>query len=267
MIPDTKNGLPAMACVSAMQKAIRRGLEREAMEFAVELMHTSKAFHSMVCNRLEVICHEDLDTLAAPMGRAVRRDGARAVKGALRKSIGEARLMVGNCDPHHVPVAEVPRWLSLRCGHRAAVAAWRISRRKSRTGPTISTRWRASWAVVSTTSARKARGWSRRRPTTIPTRTKPTGCGRSSSRASKLDGYRLSPYHSTFLPIPSPQRYCHARPAAREFAARAGCDACAAGELQRVLSVDRQRDGQAARVFPCSLSLFTPFSAVRPPAK
>ena len=66
MIPDTKNGLPAMACVSAMQKAIRRGLEREAMEFAVELMHTSKAFHSMVCNRLEIICHEDLDTLAAP---------------------------------------------------------------------------------------------------------------------------------------------------------------------------------------------------------
>jgi hypothetical protein len=59
MIPDTKNGLPAMACVSAMQKAIRRGLEKEAMEFAVELMHTSRAFHSMVCNRLEVICHED----------------------------------------------------------------------------------------------------------------------------------------------------------------------------------------------------------------
>jgi hypothetical protein len=40
MIPDTKNGLPAMACVSAMQKAIRRGMEREAMEFTVELMHT-----------------------------------------------------------------------------------------------------------------------------------------------------------------------------------------------------------------------------------
>ncbi len=43
MIPDTKNGLPAMACVSAMQKAIRRGMEREAMEFAVELMHTSQS--------------------------------------------------------------------------------------------------------------------------------------------------------------------------------------------------------------------------------
>ena len=39
MIPDTKNGLPATAAVSATQKAIRRGMEREAMEFAVELMH------------------------------------------------------------------------------------------------------------------------------------------------------------------------------------------------------------------------------------
>jgi hypothetical protein len=66
MIPETKNGLNAMTCVSAMQKAIRRGMEREAMEFAVELMHTSKGFHTMVCNRLEVICHEDLDTLACP---------------------------------------------------------------------------------------------------------------------------------------------------------------------------------------------------------
>jgi len=36
------------------------------MEFAVELMHTSKALHSMVCSRLEGICHEDLDTLATP---------------------------------------------------------------------------------------------------------------------------------------------------------------------------------------------------------
>jgi hypothetical protein len=56
MIPVTKNvGLNAMTCVSAMQKSIRRGLEREAMEFACELMHTSRAFHTMVCNRLEVI--------------------------------------------------------------------------------------------------------------------------------------------------------------------------------------------------------------------
>lgn len=31
-------------------------MERKAMEFACELIHTSKACHSMVCNRLEVIC-------------------------------------------------------------------------------------------------------------------------------------------------------------------------------------------------------------------
>jgi hypothetical protein len=35
VIPDTKNNLPAMATVS---KAIRRGMEREAMELACELM-------------------------------------------------------------------------------------------------------------------------------------------------------------------------------------------------------------------------------------
>lgn len=66
MIPPTKNGLPSMACVSAMQKCIRRGMEREAMEFACELIHTSKSFHTMVCNRLELIAHEDIDTAADP---------------------------------------------------------------------------------------------------------------------------------------------------------------------------------------------------------
>jgi replication-associated recombination protein RarA len=96
VIPDTKNGLPAMACVSAMQKAIRRGMEREAMEFAVELMHTSKAFHSMVCNRLEVICHEDLDTLAAPHVFPFVAATVAASRERYAKSIGEARLMVGN---------------------------------------------------------------------------------------------------------------------------------------------------------------------------
>jgi replication-associated recombination protein RarA len=97
MIPATRNNLPAMACVSAMQKCIRRGLEAEAMQFAVELMHTSKAFHSMVCNRLEVICHEDLDTIAAPwvvpfVATAVAQSSERYTS-----KIGEARLIIGNC--------------------------------------------------------------------------------------------------------------------------------------------------------------------------
>lgn len=96
MIPATKNNLPAMACVSAMQKSIRRGMEREAMEFACELLHTSKAFHSMVCNRLEVICHEDLDTLAAPYVVPFVAAALAQSRERYAKSIGEARLMVGN---------------------------------------------------------------------------------------------------------------------------------------------------------------------------
>ncbi|SDJ58260.1 hypothetical protein SAMN05216338_105529 [Bradyrhizobium sp. Rc2d] len=91
MIPDTKSGLPAMTCVSALQKAIRRGMEREAMEFACELMHTSKAFHTMVCNRLEVICHEDLDTLAAPHVFPFVAASLAASRDRYSKSIGEAR--------------------------------------------------------------------------------------------------------------------------------------------------------------------------------
>jgi replication-associated recombination protein RarA len=71
-------------------------MEREAMEFTVELMHTSKAFHSMVCNRLEVICHEDLDTLAAPQVFPSVAASLAASRERYTKSIGEARLMVGN---------------------------------------------------------------------------------------------------------------------------------------------------------------------------
>ena len=47
MIPPTKNKLPAMGCLSAMQKCIRRSLELDAMRFAVELHQTSKAFATM----------------------------------------------------------------------------------------------------------------------------------------------------------------------------------------------------------------------------
>jgi replication-associated recombination protein RarA len=96
MIPDTKNGLNALTCISATQKAIRRGMEREAMEFACELMHTSRAFHSMVCNRLEVICHEDLDTLAAPHVVPFVATAVAQSRERYSSKIGEARLMIGN---------------------------------------------------------------------------------------------------------------------------------------------------------------------------
>ena len=123
MIPDTKNGLPAMACVSAMQKAIRRGLEREAMEFACELLHTGKAFHSMVCNRLEVICHEDLDTMAAPHVVPFVATAVAQSRDALQQDDRRSPADGGQCDPHDVPGAEVPRGLSLRCRHRASIHA------------------------------------------------------------------------------------------------------------------------------------------------
>jgi hypothetical protein len=67
------------------------------MEFACELIHTSKAFHAMVCNTLEVICHEDLDTLAAPHVFPFVAASLAASRDRYSKRIGEARLMVGNC--------------------------------------------------------------------------------------------------------------------------------------------------------------------------
>jgi len=99
MIPPTKNGLPSMACVSAMQKSIRRGLEREAMEFAVELMHTSKGFHTMVCNRLELIAHEDIDTEADPRVVPFVRaslEFARELYDPDPMRLGKSRMAIGN---------------------------------------------------------------------------------------------------------------------------------------------------------------------------
>jgi replication-associated recombination protein RarA len=97
MIPDTKGGLPAMACVSAMQKCIRRGMEREAMESAVELMHTSKAFASMVCKRLQIISHEDIDTEASPhIVPFVKAACEQAMLWYDAEKLGASRLAVGN---------------------------------------------------------------------------------------------------------------------------------------------------------------------------
>jgi replication-associated recombination protein RarA len=97
MIPPTKNNLPAMAVLSAMQKAIRRGMEIEAMQFATELLHTSKAFHSMVCNRLEIVSHEDIDTALAPH---VVPFVATCCEQAKRMydpvKIGRSRMFIGN---------------------------------------------------------------------------------------------------------------------------------------------------------------------------
>jgi hypothetical protein len=58
----------------------------------------SKAFHSMVCNRLEVICHEDRDILAAsPWIVPFVATSLAQSKERYSSKIGEARLMIGNC--------------------------------------------------------------------------------------------------------------------------------------------------------------------------
>lgn len=97
MIPNTKNGLPSLACLSAMQKCIRRAMEREAMEFACELLHTSKAFCTMVCNRLEVISHEDIDSLANPaIVPYVRTACEQAREWWDPEKLGKSRMAIGN---------------------------------------------------------------------------------------------------------------------------------------------------------------------------
>jgi replication-associated recombination protein RarA len=99
MIPATRNGLDPFVCLSALQKCIRRGMEREAMQFAVELMHTSKNFHGMTCKRLEVIAHEDIDTQANPM---IVPFVATAVAQAMKwydsdvTKLGKSRMAIGN---------------------------------------------------------------------------------------------------------------------------------------------------------------------------
>lgn len=97
MIPRTHNKLDPFACLSAMQKCIRRGLEREAMEFACELANTSKSLCSMVANRLELISHEDIDCLSQPhIVPFVRTCGEQAREWWTADKPAKARMAIGN---------------------------------------------------------------------------------------------------------------------------------------------------------------------------
>jgi replication-associated recombination protein RarA len=100
MMPPTKNGLSAFGCISALQKYIRRGDELGAMQVAVEMMHSSKPFFSMICKRLEIISHEDIDTGANPMivpfvATAVAQ--AREWFDSDPTKMGKSRMAIGNC--------------------------------------------------------------------------------------------------------------------------------------------------------------------------
>jgi hypothetical protein len=98
MMLPTAHGLPPFECLSAMQKCIRRSAEKEAMEFAVELMHTSKAYNTLVANRLEIVSHEDIDTMAAPHIVALVRvccEQARSWYDDTKGNPGKSRMAIG----------------------------------------------------------------------------------------------------------------------------------------------------------------------------
>jgi replication-associated recombination protein RarA len=96
MTLTTVNGMNAFACVSAMQKCIRRGMEREAMEFAVELGHTSRNLASMTCTRLQIISHEDIG-LADPFVQVyVATACQQAMSWYDSAKLGKWRMPVGN---------------------------------------------------------------------------------------------------------------------------------------------------------------------------
>lgn len=100
MRAPTKHGLNALECLSALQKSIRRSDELSAMRFAVELMHTSKPYCTMVCNRLVIIAHEDIDSLAAPWVVPYVQSTVALVPGLYMKrpdNPGAARMLIGNC--------------------------------------------------------------------------------------------------------------------------------------------------------------------------
>ncbi len=98
MIPNTQHGLSPYECISAMQKHIRRGEEREAMHCFMEMAQTSKNFFSWAVNRIEVISHEDVG-LANPLGVSCAaiwiEQARRHYKGAGRDG-GSYPMMIAN---------------------------------------------------------------------------------------------------------------------------------------------------------------------------
>lgn len=95
-MPPTVNGRQALAVLSAMQKFIRRGMEREAMLAACELGHTSKSYFTMLCNRLEIISHEDIGLANPALLVLVATCVEQATRTYDTKKPGRWRMILGN---------------------------------------------------------------------------------------------------------------------------------------------------------------------------
>jgi replication-associated recombination protein RarA len=94
MLHKTVNGYDPFEVVSSIQKCIRRGLEREAMLWCLEMAHTSKAYYSWMLGRLQVIAHEDIGLANPEVVKFV------LVTAAAARDMHEKqgwRIMFGNC--------------------------------------------------------------------------------------------------------------------------------------------------------------------------
>lgn len=94
-MPTTIHNLNAFECISALQKFIRRGMEVEAMEMAAELGHTSRGFATWVCNRLQIISHEDVGLAAPAVIPLVRCCCEQAKELWAEEHKGDWRMVVG----------------------------------------------------------------------------------------------------------------------------------------------------------------------------
>jgi replication-associated recombination protein RarA len=93
----TQHGLCPWEAISSLQKFVRRGLERQAMEMAAELSFTHLA---LMLNRLRVMAHEDIG-LANPQAVHLAKlwteqawDWHKAGNGAWRLALANTVLML-----------------------------------------------------------------------------------------------------------------------------------------------------------------------------
>jgi replication-associated recombination protein RarA len=91
-------GLPTLSgyrfdeALSALQKMIRRGHEREAMHWAIEL---ESSFHKHLWNRLEIIVHEDIGLANPILSIYVRTTKEQYMEMRERKS-SATRMLLAN---------------------------------------------------------------------------------------------------------------------------------------------------------------------------
>ena len=154
MIPDTNRPDRDGLCLSdAESDPARHGARGDGVRRRADAHHR-KAFHSMVCNRLRSSAMKT--STRSPRRRSCRSSRRRSQQSRERysKSIGEARLMVGNAS---ASCARAPKSRA-GCHFAAAIGlrshARRLRADNSRLGQRSAHDDRARrWAVVSITSA------------------------------------------------------------------------------------------------------------------